>query len=58
MVLAVLTQFVLDGVQNAVRVAQHAWRGGAHLDVILPHRLPVEHRVERCHLVHSHWRDV
>lgn len=53
-----LTQFILDGLQDTVRIAQHAGCSGADLDVVLPHRLPVEHGVERGNLVHSHGGDV
>lgn len=55
--LAMLTQFILDGLQDAVRIAQHAGSSGAHLDVELPHWLAVEHGVKCSHLIHSHGRD-
>lgn len=55
---SLLTQFVLDGLQDAVRVAQHARRGGADLDEVLAHRLAQEHGIEGGHLVHPHRRDL
>lgn len=52
-----LTQFVLDGLQDAVGVAEHAGRSGADLDVVLSHWLTEEHGVERCYFIDPHWSD-
>lgn len=50
-----LTQFVLDGLQDAVGVAEHAGRSGADLDVVLSHRLTEEHGVESRYFINPHW---
>lgn len=52
------TQLVLDGFQNAVRVAQHAGGGRANLNEVFSHRLTQEHGVEGGYLVHPHRRDL
>ncbi len=50
-----LTQFLLDGLQDAVGVAEHAGRSGADLDVVLSHRLTEEHGVESRYFINPHW---
>ncbi len=50
-----LTQFVLDGLQDAVGVTEHAGRSGADLDVVLSHRLTEEHGVESRYFINPHW---
>lgn len=52
-----LTQFVLDGLQDAVGVTEHAGRSGADLDVVLSHWLTEEHGVESCYFINPHWSD-
>lgn len=52
-----LTQFVLDGLQDAVRVAEHARRCCADLNEVLPHRLALKHGIKRRHFVHPHRSD-
>jgi len=47
-------ELVLNGVHDSRGVTQHAGRGGAHLEEVLAHLLPVEHRVEGGDLVHPH----
>lgn len=53
-----LTQLVLDGLQDAVRVAQHAGGRRADLNEVLSHRLTQKHRVESRYFVDSHWSDL
>ena len=48
------TQFVLDGLQDAVGVAEHARCRCADLNEVFSHGLTQEHRVERRHFIHSH----
>lgn len=50
-----LTQFVLDGLQDAVGVTEHAGRSGADLDVVLSHWLTQEHGVESRYFINPHW---
>lgn len=52
-----LTQFVLDGFQDAVWVAQHAGCCRADLNEVFSHGFTQEHRIKCRHFVHSHWRD-
>ena len=52
-----LTQFVFNGLQDTVRVTEHAGCCGTDLNVIFSHRLTKEHGVERCYFIHSHRRD-
>lgn len=52
-----LTQFVLDGFQDAVWVAQHAGCCRADLNEVFSHGLTQEHCIKCRYFVHSHWRD-
>lgn len=49
-----LTQFILDGLQDAVWVAQHAGCCCADLNEVFSHGLTQEHRVECRYFIHSH----
>lgn len=53
-----LTQFVLDGLQDAVWVAKHAGSSCADLNEVFSHGLTQEHRIECRYFIHSHWRDI
>ena len=44
-------QVGLDGHEDGLAVAQHARRRGAQLQMVLAHRLSVEHRVKRARLI-------
>mmetsp|Transcript_12938 Transcript_12938/g.19099 ORF Transcript_12938/g.19099 Transcript_12938/m.19099 type:complete len:283 (+) Transcript_12938:225-1073(+) len=50
-------EVVLDGLLDFLRPADHAGRGAAQLQEVLPRLLPVKHGVERRDLVHSHGSD-
>lgn len=50
-----VTQFVLDGLQDAVGVAQHAGCCCADLDEVFSHGLTQEHCIECRYFIHSHW---
>lgn len=52
-----LTQFVLDGFQDAVGVTQHAGCCRTDLNEIFSHGLTQEHCVKCRYFIHSHWRD-
>lgn len=52
-----LTQFVLDGFQDAVWVAQHAGCCRADLNEVFSHGLTQEHGVKCRYFIHSHWRN-
>mmetsp|Transcript_6703 Transcript_6703/g.9978 ORF Transcript_6703/g.9978 Transcript_6703/m.9978 type:complete len:269 (+) Transcript_6703:336-1142(+) len=49
-------QVVRDGALDVLRAADHAGRGPAQLDEVLPQLLPVEHGVEGGDLVDGHGR--
>lgn len=51
------TQFVLDGLQDAVGVAEHARCSCADLNEVFSHGLTQEHCVESGDLVDSHGSD-
>lgn len=50
-----LTQFVLDGFQDAVWIAQHARCCRADLNEEFSHGLTQEHGVKCCYFINSHW---
>lgn len=50
-----LTQFVLDGFQDAVWIAQHAGCCRADLNEVFSHGLTQEHGVKCCYFINSHW---
>lgn len=52
-----LTQLVLDGLQDAVRVAEHARCCCADLNEVFSHGLTQEHGIESRYFIHSHRRD-
>lgn len=52
-----LTQFVLDGFQDAVWVAQHAGCCRADLNEVFSHGLTQEHRIKCRNFIHSHRRN-
>mmetsp|Transcript_18880 Transcript_18880/g.29535 ORF Transcript_18880/g.29535 Transcript_18880/m.29535 type:complete len:230 (-) Transcript_18880:179-868(-) len=47
-------QMGLDAFEHVIGSANHAWRGGAHLDVVLANLIPVVHGVEGGNLVYTH----